>query len=226
MRILLIDDRPVAQIGLFAIFTAEPDLEVVGTEPKIESALDALAVLQPDVVVVETETANDGTFDAIRAVRGRRPDSAILLITDDRSADTALQALDAGTSGYLSSRSAAELMVQAVRTIGADGVVLTRSAAAGVAARRAAVNESLTDGLGKLSERERRVLGLLAQGRSNSEIALHLFISEATVKKHLSQALRKLGLRDRLQAGLYAYRLGLGEMVWPQDGAGGPSMSA
>lgn len=223
MRILLIDDRPVAGIGLSAIFTAEPDLEIVGTEPEVESALDSLAELRPDVVVMETETADGKTFEAIRAVRGRRPASAILLITDDQSVDTALQALDAGTSGYLSSRSAAELMVQAVRTIGADGVVLTRSAAAGVTARRAAAKGSPPDGLAKLSERERRVLGLLAQGRSNSEIAVQLFISEATVKKHLSQALRKLGLRDRLQAGLYAYRLGLGDRGSPEAGPGDPA---
>lgn len=220
MRIMLIDDRPVAGIGLSAILGAQPDLDVVRTEREVGAALDVLSELEPDVVVLDTETADSGTFAAIRAVVGQRPQSAVLLISDDRSADTALLALAAGTSGYLSSRAEAELMVQAVRTIGVRGLVLPRSAAAAVTGRSVPAQEPAPDRMPALSSQERRVLGMLADGRSNNEIARVLFVSEATVKKHLSQVLRKLGVRDRLQAGLYAYRVGLGTVEEPPFAGG------
>lgn len=213
-RILLIDDEPIVGAGLRAVLDAEEDLQVVGEEQDLRRATGTLARSEPDVIVLDTSAADDGTFGAIRALLRRRPQAAVLLVSGNGDTRTVLGAIMAGVTAYLPSRVSTELMVQVVRTISQGGMVLPGRVGrelAGQLAPRMSQRGALAQ---VLSEREQRVLELLAEGRCNAEIAGELFISEATVKKHVSHILRKLQCRDRLQAALYARDLGLGS---PRD---------
>lgn len=220
-RILLIDDEPIVGAGLRAVLDAQEDLHVVGEEQDLRRAARTVARSEPDVIVLDTPAADEGTFGAIRALLRNRPHAAVLLLTSDGDTHTALLAIMAGARGYLPSRVSTELMVQVVRTITEGGMVVPGPVGRELAgqlvprmSQRAALEHTL-------SKREQRVLDLLADGCSNAEIGAELFISEATVKKHVSQILRKLQMRDRLQAALYARDLGFGCHKDHQQG--GPS---
>jgi len=209
-RILLIDDEPIVGAGLRAIFEAQWDLQVVGEERDVHVAAAKLARSQPDVILLDVHAAGAVKFGAIRILVEGRPRAAVVLVSGDEDPATMLRAIAAGASGYLPSRAPTELMVQVVRTVAAGGLVLPRPVGADMARQLASELDERAAVVGLLSERERGVLKLLAGGRSNTEIGRELFISEATVKKHVSQILRKLRRRDRLQAALYACELGLG----------------
>jgi DNA-binding NarL/FixJ family response regulator len=167
-----------------------------------------------DVVVLHGEPASGRLLGDVRALAGSGPTPAVLLLTGPTDVETTLLALLAGASGHVWLSASASHVVHVVRTV-ADGSVVVpgriRSELGRYLIRRPDRQDVAR--LGVLNERELRVLALLADGHSSVEIAQDLVVSPATVKKYLSQLLRKLGLRDRLQAGLYGYRVGLGRMA-------------
>lgn len=212
--VLLVDEQPIVRAGLRLALAGESDLEVVGEVGDIDSAMRVLDRVRPDVIVLGTELLRQEVFGAIerlRAGRGRAP--VVLLVVPREDADGATRALHAGASGYVTNTVEPRLLLQAVRMVAAGGIVVT---AEGARLILEPLTERLRSGpqenqLVKLSDREQAVLAGLAEGRSNAEIARDLYVAEATVKKHLSQVLHKLGLRDRLQAGLYGRDAGLGD---------------
>lgn len=216
-RILLIDDEPIMGAGLRAVLDAQDDLQVVGEEHETGRAATTLARSQPDVIVLVAPVADAGTFGAVRTLLKGRPRTAVLLVTTDGDLTTALQAVVAGAMAYLPSRVSPELMVQVVRTVTQGGMVLPGSVGRELAGEVVARTSRRGTLVHLLTEQEQCVLKLLATGCSNAEIGGALFISEATVKKHVSQILRKLQLRDRLQAALYARDLGLGSAQDPPN---------
>lgn len=209
-RILLIDDEPIVGAGLRAVLDAQEDLQVVGEEQDLGRATRTLSRSEPDVIVLDTPAVDDGTFRAIRALLKGRPQAAVLVVSSDGDVTTALRAIMAGATAYLPSRVSTALMVQVVRTVTEGAMVLPRSVGRELAGRLVPKMSQRSALVHLLSTREHRVLELLADGCSNAEIGGELFISEATVKKHVSQILRKLQRRDRLQVALYARDLGLG----------------
>jgi DNA-binding NarL/FixJ family response regulator len=162
------------------------------------------------VIVLDVHAAGATLCDAVRTLLDSRPRTAVLLVGGEEDKTTALRAITAGARAYLPSHVPTELVVQVVRTIAEGGLVLPGGIARDMARQLVRELDERDAVVQLLSEREHGVLVLLGSGRSNAEIAQELFISEATVKKHVSQILRKLRRRDRLQAALYASELGLG----------------
>lgn len=213
-RVLLVDDRPLVLNGLRVVLDGQQDLEVVGERNDVVAAAQAIVELAPDVIVLHGEPAKANTFAAVRRFSTGPPPRAVLLMTGISDTETTLRAVHAGASGHLSTAAPPNEVLAIVRAVAIGAVVLPPSVRPDLSRYLLGrLDDSTAGALRSLDQHEQRLLALLAAGRSNTEIAQDLLVSLGTVKKHLSQVLRKLGLRDRLQAGLYAYQQGLGEPI-------------
>ncbi len=211
LRVLLVDDQALVRSGFSMILSVEPDLEVVGEAADGEQAVAAAAELRPDIVLMDVQMpVLDGvraTEQIVAAGHGR----VIVLTTFDRD-DYLFDALRAGASGFLLKNADPDDLVDAVRKVAEGHALLAPEVTTRVISRFAAGGSSVAyrpDLLEGLTEREREVLGLVAAGLSNGEIAQKLVLGEATVKTHVSRVLMKLDLRDRVQAVVFAYESGL-----------------
>ncbi|MEU2598768.1 response regulator transcription factor [Streptomyces hirsutus] len=203
VSVLIVDDHPVVRDGLRGMFEAAPGFRVLGEAANGVEALERAAALDPDVVLMDLRMPGSSGVDAIRelARRGARAE-VLVLTTYDTDSDT-LPAIEAGATGYLLKDAPREELFAAVRAAAEGRTVLSPAVASRlVSAVRAPAAEPL-------SAREREVLALVARGTSNREIARELFISEATVKTHLTHLYAKLGVRDRAAAVAVAYERGI-----------------
>lgn len=212
-RIVLINHEPIVRVGLRALLEKHEDLDVVAEAPDAASAAGLLERSAIDVVVCEIHQVDARNLAALQRLTGRSPAVAVLLLAANADTATALRVILAGAWAFLPSHASGDTVVQTVRAIAADTVVLPGQARKDLSRHVKVFSSRSSARLQELSDRERQVLGLLAEGRSNEEIARALYLSKATVKKHVSQLLHKLGLRDRLQAGLYGSELGLGQLT-------------
>ncbi len=217
IRVLLADDDLLVRSGLRALLDAEEDLTVVGEAADGRQAVDRARELQPDVVVMDVRMPRLDGVGATREIVSwpRRPRVLVLTTFDlDEIVD---DALDAGADGFLLKRATPEQLVDGIRTVFAgDALVapaVTRRLLLAHARRRPADRERLQLAA-HLTEREADILRALAEGLSNAEIAARLWLSQETVKTHVSSILGKLGVRDRTQAVVWAYRTGF---VGPAD---------
>jgi DNA-binding NarL/FixJ family response regulator len=210
-RVVVADDQPVVLQGFAAILGAAPDLEVVGAAPDGAALLRLVERERPDVAVVDIRMPVLDGIAATRALVARHPATRVLVLTTFDLDEYVYEALRAGASGFLLKDVTAARLVEAVRLV-ADGSLLlgptvTRRLVADFAARVPDVVPS--PALATLTPREHEVLGAVARGLSNAEVAAELVISELTVKSHVSEVLRKLGCRDRVQLVIAAYESGL-----------------
>lgn len=220
-RILICDDQPLIRSSLALILGTEEDFEVVGTAADGQEAVTLALELTPDVVLMDIQMPVLDGVGATAQITSVSAAKVVVLTTFDRD-DYLFAAIDAGASGFLLKNTEPEMIIAAVHAA-ADGQALLspevtlRIIQRGTAAAQSSVAQpasgSITPGdqriLDELTAREREVLTALASGKSNVEIAGTLFVSEATVKTHLSNILSKAGLRDRVQAVVFAYRVGL-----------------
>lgn len=203
VSVLIVDDHPVVRDGLRGMFESAPGFRVLGEAANGVEALERAAALDPDVVLMDLRMPGGSGVDAIRELvrRGARAE-VLVLTTYDTDSDT-LPAIEAGATGYLLKDAPREELFAAVRAAAEGRTVLSPAVASRlVSAVRAPAAEPL-------SAREREVLALVARGTSNREIARELFISEATVKTHLTHLYAKLGVRDRAAAVAVAYQRGI-----------------
>ncbi len=212
ITILLADDEMLVRTGLRMILDAEDDLEVIGEVGDGLAAVRAAERQQPDVIMMDIRMPGLDGLEATRRIAGGGPSSAgILVLTTYDTDEYVFEALRAGAAGFLLKHTSPELLVQAVRAIAnGDGLIapsLTRRLINEFARTRPAISAPAE--LAWLTPREREVLDLIAGGLSNAEITERLVLSEATVKTHVSRVLAKLGLRDRVQAVIFAYEHGL-----------------
>ncbi|WP_344334329.1 MULTISPECIES: response regulator transcription factor [Brevibacterium] len=212
VRVAVVDDQAMVREGFGALLDAQPDLAVVGSADDGAGAVDLVRRTRPDVVLMDIRMPHMNGLDATRAVLampGEKHPKVIILTTFDAD-EYVFSALRAGASGFLLKDATAEELVSAVRIVAAGDALLspriTRTLIADYASRPA---PRRTQTLSELTERELDVMKLVATGRSNAEIAEDLFLSEQTVKTHVSRVLSKLGLRDRTQIVVTAYESGV-----------------
>lgn len=212
-RVLLADDHDMVRAGFRIILGSQPDLEIVGEAATGAEALARARELHPDVICMDVQMPG---MDGLEATRQITADdsvaSAVLILTTFDRDDYLFEALSAGASGFLLKNSTPEQLIDAVRVVAAGDALLSPAVTRRVIERFGARGEpdaTRTDApppaLDTLTDREAEVLQLVAQGLSNAEIARDLFVGEATVKSHVSKVLQKLGLRDRIQAVVWAY---------------------
>jgi DNA-binding NarL/FixJ family response regulator len=209
IRVLIADDQPLARAGFKAVLEATGAIEVVAEAESGEQAVQLARRHDPDVVLMDVRMPG---MDGIEATQ-QMPRQKVLILTTFGLDDYIIEALRAGANGFLLKDAPVEELVRAVRTIAAGDAQLspavTKRLLDQVARRLPPAVERHTGALAQLTEREREVLRLLAVGMSNAEIADALVVSEPTVKTHVSSLLQKLGLRNRVQAVIYAYENGL-----------------
>jgi DNA-binding NarL/FixJ family response regulator len=212
IRILLVDDQRLMREGLRILLELEPDLKIVGEGGDGQAALQAYADLQPDVVLMDVRMPGMDGVEATWRLRERWPNARVIILTTFDDDEYVFEGLRAGALGYLLKDVSGHNLAEAVRTVAAGGVLIEPSVARKVVAEFArmapparAKDAGLTE---PLSEREREILQLLAQGLSNREIASRLSLAEGTVKNYVTTILQKLGSRDRTQAALRARELG------------------
>ena len=213
VRVLLADDEQLVRTGLRLILGSEPDLEVVGEAADGEEAVALVGQLRPDVLLLDLRMPGVGGLDAIRQLQttwGAGPARThIVVLTTFDSDRNVLEALQAGAAGFLLKDAPADQLVAAIRAAATGDAVFAPAVARRVAQQLAHRRPAGIDRMDALTAREREVLGLMADGLSNAEIAGRLVIGEGTVKTHVARVLMKLGVRDRLQAVVAAYRSGI-----------------
>lgn len=213
IRVLLCDDQALVRTGFRMILEAREDLHVVGEASDGRECVELCRQLQPDVILMDVRMPNvDGVEATYRLVAQGSTARIIILTTYDLD-EYVYEAIRAGASGFLLKDVRPAQLVDAIRVVAAGEALLAPSITRRLLDRFADIlprtNGKPLPGLTDLTEREREVLKLLASGLSNAELAERLFLSEATVKSHISNLLRKLGLRDRVQAVILAYETGL-----------------
>lgn len=220
IRVLVCDDQSVVRAGYVTILSAQPDMEVVGEASNGAIAVAAAQRLRPDVVVMDIQMPVVDGIEATRRLAGPAVDGPaaprVLIVTTFNLDEYVYQALRAGASGFVLKDAPTAELIGAVRTVAAGQSLLAPAVTRRLIGRYAGrirpsdpAEPDAGDPLSGITPREREVLSLIAAGMSNAEIAGALFLSAETVKTYVSRILGKLGLRDRVQAVVFAYQEGL-----------------
>lgn len=215
LTIVLADDQVLVRAGFRVILESEPGFRVVGEAADGAEAVAAVLTHRPDVVCLDVQMPNVDGLEAARRIAALPDPPAVLVLTTFDHDDALFTALEAGASGFLLKNASPERLIDAVRTVAAGDALLAPDVTRRVISRATAApandrGAATPDGAealatAGLTERETEVLRLLARGLSNAEIAAELWVGEATVKTHVSNVLQKLGLRDRIQAVVWAF---------------------
>ena len=212
VRVVLADDQALVRRGFRLILEAEPDIEVVAEAEDGEQAIDAVRRHRPAVVLMDIQMPGLDGLEATRRILAD-PDShtRVLILTTFERDDYVFQALQLGASGFLLKTAPPEDLITAVRVVARGEALLSPSVTRRVIQEVTRHHRRVPrpPDLDRLTQRELEVLRLVAEGLTNAEIAAQLYVSEATVKTHTSNVLSKLGLRDRVQAVIFAYKHGL-----------------
>jgi DNA-binding NarL/FixJ family response regulator len=211
ITVQLVDDQSLVRAGFHALLDAEDDIEVVAEAADGESAVLQAREHRPQVVLMDIRMPQVDGLQATAQITGDPElcDTRVVVLTTFELDEYVFGALRAGASGFLLKRTRPEDLIAAIHTIAAGDSLLSPSVTSRVIARMARQPARDNAALAELTPRELEVLELLAQGSSNAEIATALVIEESTVKTHVKRVLDKLGLRDRVQAVIFAYESGL-----------------
>lgn len=210
IRVFLLDDHEVVRRGITDLLDAEPDISVVGDAGTVEHALVRGPALRPDVAVLDVRLPDGDGITVCRELRNQMPELACLMLTSFDDEDALLDAIMAGASGYVLKQIRGSDLVSAVRTVASGQSMLDPATTARLMrSLRAdpAETPSMAPQLASLSPRERDILALIGDGLTNREIGKKLYLSEKTVKNHISRLLAKLGVQRRVQAAVLASQL-------------------
>lgn len=212
--VLIVDDQALVRVGFRMILEIEPDIHVVGEAADGEQAVAQVAALRPDVVLMDVRMpGTDGITATGRLMADASCTTRVVMLTTFDMDEYVYGALQAGASGFLLKDVQPELLVAGIRAVHSGEALLaptvTRRMIEAFLERPRGVDATARRMLGSLTAREQEVLRLLARGLTNAEMARELYVSETTVKTHVGRVLMKLGLRDRVQAVIYAYETGL-----------------
>ena len=220
IRVLVADDQSMVRAGFRMLLGGEEDIEVVAEASNGLEAVEKAARYDPTVVLMDIRMPELDGLEAARRILAADRDARILILTTFDLDEYVYEALRAGASGFVLKDEPPEQLLAAIRTVAAGDALLSPAVTKRVIAQFTRIPRPTPPAeLDDLSEREREVFRLIARGLSNGEIAQELFISETTVKTHVTHILAKLGLRDRVQAVVLAYQAGLFEPdAPPPDG--------
>ncbi|MDT6988031.1 response regulator [Streptomyces lusitanus] len=207
IKVLLVDDHQVVRRGLRTFLEVQDDIEVVGEAADGAEGVALAGELQPDVILMDVKMPGMDGVEALRRLRELDHRARVLVVTSFTEQRTVIPALRAGAAGYVYKDIDPDALAGAIRSVHAGHVLLQPEVAGALLSQEE--SGSGAGRAGSLTEREREVLGLIADGRANREIARALVLSEKTVKTHVSNILMKLDLADRTQAALWAVRHGL-----------------
>ena len=212
IRVLVADDQSMVRAGFRMLLADEQDIEVVAEAENGREAVEKTARFNPDVILMDIRMPELDGLQATRRILAEDNGARILILTTFDLDEYVYEALSAGASGFVLKDDSPEQLLAAIRTVAAGDALLSPTVTKKVIKQFARhPRPAPPKALGELSERERDVFRLMAEGMSNSEIGQALFISETTVKTHVTHILQKLGLRDRVQAVVLAYQTGVFE---------------
>jgi two-component system response regulator DevR len=219
IRVLIADDHEVVRIGLAALLDRQPGLSVVGEAGSGEEAVRLARRHRPDVVVLDIRMPNGSGIEACREITAVLAGTSVIMLTSYADADALFDAIAAGASGYVLKRVGSSELIDAIRTVASGGSLLDPAVTSHVLERLRETSRLEEAGaFADLTEQERRVLALVADGRSNREIAAAMSLAEKTVRNYVSSILAKLSLDSRSQAAAYAIRKRLPELEPERDG--------
>ncbi|HET9647101.1 MAG TPA: response regulator transcription factor [Microlunatus sp.] len=206
VRLFLLDDHEIVRRGLRDLFEAEDDLEVVGDVGSAQEAIRITPALRPDVAILDARLPDGSGIDVCRAIRSKNPEIKAIILTSYDDDEALFAAIMAGASGYVLKQVRSSDLVDTVRRVAAGQSLLDPAVTARVLERLRAP-EPEVDELAALTEREREILALIAEGLTNRQIGQRLYLAEKTVKNYVSSLLAKLGLERRTQAAVLASKL-------------------
>jgi NarL family two-component system response regulator LiaR len=209
IRVLVVDDHKVVREGMQFLLEQEPDLQVVGQCSDGQEAVEAVARQLPSVVLLDLLMPGLDGLNALRQIKAESPTTQVVILTSHTGEEHMFDAIKAGATSYLLKTAGAREVIDAVRAAAHGESLLDPSVAARVLEELRGPSRQAPSPVNQLTPREAEVLTLVARGRSNRAIGEQLFISEETVKTHISNILAKLHLADRTQAAIYALRKGL-----------------
>jgi two-component system response regulator DevR len=209
LRVLLVDDHELVRMGLRTLLSGIDGFAVVGEAGSVAEAIAVARKSRPDVVLMDVRLPDGSGVEACREIRSDFPDVRVLMLTSFADEDAVFSAIVAGASGYLLKQARADALLDAIRTVGRGGSLLDPAVAQKVLdrVRHSAAVSPRDDKLGALSDQERKILPLIADGKTNREIAEALYLSEHTVKAYVSDLLSKLALRRRSEAAAFFARI-------------------
>ena len=215
-RVLVADDQSMVRAGFRMLLADEEDIEVVAEATNGLEAVEKAARFDPTVILMDIRMPELDGLEATRRILAEDRGARILILTTFDLDEYVYEALRAGASGFVLKDDSPEQLIAAIRTVAAGEALLSPTVTRRVIEKFAATaRPAPPKELDELSDRERDVFRLIAQGMSNAEIGQELFIEESTVKTHVTHILQKLGLRDRVQLVVLAYQAGLVDMASP-----------
>lgn len=207
LTLLIVDDHEVVRQGLVALLGRRPEFQVVAEAGTVAEALSAARTFRPALIVMDIRLPDGSGIEACREIRAEMPETKVVMLTSYPDEEAVLSAIVAGASGYLLKQIRARDLVSALETVGRGGSLLDPAVTERVLERvRRIATADEPDELAQLTSQERKILLLVAEGKTNKEIASEVFLSDKTVKNYVSSILAKLNLERRAQAAAFMAR--------------------
>jgi two-component system, NarL family, response regulator DevR len=211
LRLLVVDDHEVVRQGLISLLDRRPGFEVVAQAGSVAESIDAASRYEPDLVIMDVRLPDGSGIEACREIRAARPATRVVMLTSYPDEEAVLSAIIAGASGYLLKQIRGRDLVSALEAVGRGDSLLDSAVTERVLERvRRVASGSANDELAELTTQERKILLLVAEGKTNKEIAGEVFLSDKTVKNYVSSILSKLNLQRRTQAAAFVAKRHLG----------------
>lgn len=206
LRLMLVDDHEIVLMGLRTLLEGQPGLAIVGQAATAAEAIDRADHTLPDLILMDVRLPDESGVEACREIRARHPEIRVIMLTSHPDDNAVMASIMAGASGYVLKQTRGRALIEAIRTVGAGGSLLDPAITEKVLDRVRAAAGSGTNRLAQLTDQERHILALLAEGKTNRQIAEALHLSAHTIKNYVSDILKKLGVARRAQAAAYYSR--------------------
>lgn len=211
MRIMIVDDHEVVRFGLSTLLSRQPDWEVIAEAGSVAEAIESAGEHEPDVIVMDVRLSDGNGIEACRQIVKTHPAIKVIMLTSFAEDELIFNAISAGAVGYVLKQVGNDDLIRAIQTVARGDALLDPTITGQVLAKIRSSN--LSDAFSKLSDQELNVLTLIAQGKTNKEIATDLFLGEGTVRNYVSNILAKLELSNRAEATAYAMRHNLSDYL-------------